>query len=76
MKKRLLWEAGGTAVFIAALIGCQTTRLALIEPAQSAIQVEKSGFFPGASDGRNSIDISVLLGNSDAINSWRSGDKQ
>ncbi len=71
VKKRVLWGAGGAAILILALLGCQTAKPALVAPAESAIQVEKSGFSPSGAAGQNSIDISVLYGNGDAIKSWK-----
>jgi hypothetical protein len=70
MKKRFIRGAGGVAILIAVLLGCQTAKPALIAPAESAIQVEKSGFSPAGAAGQNSIDISLLYGNGDAIKSW------
>jgi len=71
MKKGLLFGAGVSAALVVALLGCQTTKPALVAPAESAIQVEKSGFSPSGAAGSNSIDISILFGNGDAIKSWK-----
>jgi flagellar hook assembly protein FlgD len=71
MKKKLLWGAGGAAVLMLALLGCQTAKPALLAPAESQIQVEKSGFSPAGASGQDSIDISMLYGNGDAIKSWK-----
>jgi outer membrane protein OmpA-like peptidoglycan-associated protein/flagellar hook assembly protein FlgD len=71
MKKRLLSGAGIVAVLVVALLGCQTAKPALVAPADSAIEVEKSGFSPAGAAGQNTIDISVLFGNGDAIKSWK-----
>ena len=61
------------AAFVTGLVlaGCQTAKPALATPAESAIQVEKSGFSPAAAAGRNTIDISLLFGSGDAIQSWK-----
>jgi flagellar hook assembly protein FlgD len=58
-------------VLVVALLGCQTAKPALVTPAESQVQVEKSGFSPSAPAGQNSIEISLLFGNSDAISSWK-----
>ena len=71
MKKKLLWGASGALILIMAMLGCQTAKPALVTPAESAIQVEKSGFSPAGATGQNSIDISLLYGNGDAIKSWK-----
>jgi len=71
MKKRFLWGAGGAAVLILALLGCQTAKPALVAPAESEIQVEKAGFSPAGAAGQDSIDISLLFGNGDAIKTWK-----
>ena len=71
MKKRILSGAGGAALLFVALLGCQTAKPALVAPADSAIQVERSGFSPTAAVGQNTIDISILFGNGDAIRSWK-----
>jgi len=63
--------AGASAVLIVALIGCQTAKPALVTPAESAVQVEKSGFSPAGAAGQNSIEISLLFGNGEAISSWK-----
>ena len=55
-------------MILAALLGCQTVKAA---PAASEIQAEKSGFAPAAAAGQNSMDISLLFGNGDAISNWR-----
>ena len=44
---------------------------ALIAPAESAVEVEKSGFFPAGAAGQNNIEISLLYGSGDAIKSWK-----
>ncbi len=67
MRKLLLWAAGCAALLIAVL-GCQTT---LIAPAESAIQVEKSGFSPKGTADQAMIEISLLYGNGDSIKSWK-----
>ena len=71
MKKCILRGAGVAALLLAAIMGCQTAKPALVAPAESAIQVEKSGFSPAGAAGQNSIDISLLYGNGDAIKSWK-----
>ena len=71
MKKCISRGAGVAVLLLAAIIGCQTAKPALIAPAESAIQVEKSGFSPAGAAGQNSIDISLLYGNGDAIKSWK-----
>jgi len=58
-------------LFVVAILGCQTAKPALVKPAESAIQVEKSGFSPAAPAGQNSIDISLLYGNGESIKSWK-----
>ena len=68
--KAYILGAGGAALLIVALLGCQT-KPALVAPAESAIQVEKSGFSPAGAAGQNSIDVSLLFGNGDAIKSWK-----
>jgi outer membrane protein OmpA-like peptidoglycan-associated protein len=69
--KRLFWALGGVAVILAALTGCQTAKGALIPPHASEIQAEKSGFAPAAAAGQNTMDLSLLFGNADAISTWR-----
>ena len=54
-----------------ALVACQTAKPALVAPAESAIQIEKSGFSPAGADGQNSIEISLLFGSSESIGSWK-----
>jgi outer membrane protein OmpA-like peptidoglycan-associated protein/flagellar hook assembly protein FlgD len=71
MKKGLLLGAGMAAALTVALLGCQTAKPALVAPADSAIQVEKSGFSPAGAAGQNTIEISVLFGNGDTIKSWK-----
>ena len=71
MKNYILRSAGVAVLLIVAILGCQTAKPALVAPAESAIQVEKSGFSPAGAPGQNSIDISVLYGNGDAIKSWK-----
>ncbi len=71
MKKKLLWGGGGALILIMAMLGCQTAKPALVTPAESAIQVEKSGFSPAGAAGQNSIEISLLYGNGDSIKSWK-----
>ena len=61
MKKRILMGAAVAAALTVAVLGCQTAKPALVAPAESAIQVEKSGFSPAAAAGQNSIEISMLL---------------
>ena len=60
-----------TVVVMAAVMGCQTAKPAVATAAESAIQVEKSGFSPAAVAGQNSIDISLLFGNGDSIKTWK-----
>lgn len=71
MKNYILRGAGVAAFLLAAILGCQTAKPALVTPAESAVQVEKSGFSPAGAAGQNSIDISLLYGNGDAIKSWK-----
>ena len=70
MRTNMIRGLALTAVVAAAVMGCQTAKPALAIPAESAIQVEKSGFSPAAAAGPNSIDISLLFGNGDAITTW------
>jgi len=63
--------AGAGAALIVALVACQTTKPSPVTPAESAIQVEKSGFSPSGAAGQNSIEISLLFGNSESIGSWK-----
>lgn len=63
--------AAAAALLLAALVGCQTAQPALVSPAESAIQVEKSGFSPNGPAGQATIEISVLYGNPEAIKSWK-----
>jgi hypothetical protein len=69
--KRFLWGAGVVAILVVALLGCQTTKPALVAPAASQVDVEKSGFSPAAPAGQNSIDFSLLFGNAEAVSSWK-----
>ena len=71
MKNYMLKGAGVAVILLAAVMGCQTAKPALVAPAESAVQVEKSGFSPAGPAGQNSIDISLLYGNGDAIKSWK-----
>ena len=71
MKKKLLWGVGEAVILIMAMLGCQTAKPALVTPAESAIQVEKSGFSPSGTAGQTSIDISLLYGNRGSIKSWK-----
>src|SRR5208282_5413853 len=71
MKAYILGASGLALLLLMALLGCQTAKPALVTPAESAIQVEKSGFSPAGAAGQNSIDISLLYGNGDAIKSWK-----
>jgi outer membrane protein OmpA-like peptidoglycan-associated protein len=68
---RLVRTAVGAAVITVALLGCQTVKPALSAPADSAVQVEKSGFSPAAATGLNAIEISLLFGNGESIKIWR-----
>ncbi len=70
MRAYILGASGVALLLLVVLLGCQT-KPALVAPAESAIQVEKSGFSPAGAAGQNSIDISVLYGNGDAIKSWK-----
>src|SRR5271169_85809 len=71
MKNYMLRGAGVAAILLVAILGCQTAKPALVTPAESAVEVEKSGFSPAGAAGQNSIDISLLYGNGDAIKSWK-----
>src|SRR5208337_914571 len=71
MKNYMLRGAGVAAILLVAILGCQTAKPALVAPAESAVEVEKSGFSPSGAPGQNSIDISLLYGNGDAIKSWK-----
>jgi flagellar hook assembly protein FlgD len=71
MKKDILRGAGVAVFLLAAILGCQTAKPALVAPAESAVEVEKSGFSPAGAAGQTSIDISLLYGNGDAIKSWK-----
>ncbi len=71
MRKVLFFGSGAAIFMLAALLGCQTAQTALVSPAESAIQVEKSGFSPSGTDGQTSIEISVLYGNPETIKSWK-----
>jgi flagellar hook assembly protein FlgD len=63
-------RGAGTAVFLLALVlGCQTAQP--MAPTESAIQVESSGFSPHDTSGQNTIEISLLFGNSESIKSWK-----
>jgi hypothetical protein len=42
-----------------------------MDPGNSLIQTEVSGFSPAADNGRNSIDFSLFFENADAIKSWK-----
>ncbi|HET6450613.1 MAG TPA: hypothetical protein VFI08_04845, partial [Spirochaetia bacterium] len=68
--KKAAWFGAGAALLVA-LLGCQTTKPALTAPAESAVQVEKNGFSPSGPAGENSLEISLLFGNSDSISSWK-----
>ncbi len=71
MKHHMLRGAGVAVFLLAAILGCQTAKPALVAPAESSVEVEKSGFSPAGAAGQNSIDISLLYGNVDAIKSWK-----
>lgn len=71
MKNHILKGAGVAALLLVAILGCQTAKPALVAPAESAVQVEKSGFSPAGAAGQNSIEISLLYGNGEAIKSWK-----
>jgi flagellar hook assembly protein FlgD len=61
------------AALLIALMSCQTAKPALVAPAESQVEVEKSGFCPSGPAGQNSIEISLLFGNSDSVSSWKLG---
>ena len=63
--------AGAAVALMVALAACQTTKAGPVAPAESAVQVEKSGFSPSGPDGQSSIEISLLFGNGDSIDSWK-----
>ena len=69
--KKTYFFLGASAAVLVALIGCQTAKPALVAPAESQVQVEKSGFSPSGPEGQNSIEISLLFGNSESIASWK-----
>jgi hypothetical protein len=71
VEKKLLFGTAAALILVMALLGCQTAKPALVTPAESAIQVEKSGFSPAGAAGQNSIDFSLLFGNGDAIKFWK-----
>lgn len=71
MKNYILKGAGVAVFLLAAILGCQTAKPALVAPAESAVQVEKSGFSPAGAEGQTSIDISLLYGNGEAVKSWK-----
>ena len=56
MKEYILRGSGLALMLLVVMIGCQTAKPALVTPAESAIQVEKSGFSPTGAAGQNSID--------------------
>jgi flagellar hook assembly protein FlgD len=51
------------------ILGCQSVQP--IAPVESAIQVETSGFSPFDTSGQNTIEVALLMGNSDALKSWK-----
>jgi len=69
-KTRFGLLAGAAVALLTALAACQTTNN-LVAPAESAIQVEKSGFSPAGAAGQNSIELSLLFGNGDSIDTWK-----
>ena len=71
MKEYILGGSGIALVLLMVMVGCQTAKPALVAPAESAIQVEKSGFSPAGAAGQNSIDLSLLYGNGDVIKTWK-----
>ena len=71
MKNHVLKGAGMAALLLAAILGCQTAKPVLVAPAQSAVEVEKAGFSPAGAAEHNSIEISLLFGNGEAIKSWK-----
>lgn len=71
MKNYILKGAGVAVFLLAAILGCQTAKPALVAPTESAVQVEKSGFSPAGAEGQTSIDISLLYGNGEAVKSWK-----
>ena len=71
MKDHILRGSGLALLTLVAILGCQTSKSAMVTPAASAIQVERSGFSPAGAAGQNTINISVLYGNGDAIKDWK-----
>ena len=71
IKKRYIGAIRVAALFMVAVLGCQTTKPALATPAESTIEAEKSGFSPAGATGQNSIELSLLFGNAEAINTWK-----
>jgi outer membrane protein OmpA-like peptidoglycan-associated protein/flagellar hook assembly protein FlgD len=71
MKEYILGGSGIALVLLMVMLGCQTAKPALVAPAESAIQVEKSGFSPTGVAGQNSIELSLLYGNGDVIKTWK-----
>ena len=71
MKSHLLRGAGIAVLTLMAILACQTAKPALVAPAESAVEVEKSGLSPAGAAGQNSIEISLLYGNSESIKSWK-----
>jgi outer membrane protein OmpA-like peptidoglycan-associated protein/flagellar hook assembly protein FlgD len=71
VKNHILQGAGMSVLLLVAVLGCQTAKPALIAPAESAVEAEKSGFSPAGGAGQDSIEISLLYGNSEAIKSWK-----
>jgi flagellar hook assembly protein FlgD len=69
MTKYILRGAGTAVLLLAVILGCQSTQP--VAPVASAIQVETSGFSPFDMSGQNTIEISLLMGNSDALKSWK-----
>ena len=69
MTKYFLRGAGIAVLTLAVILGCATAQP--IAPVESAIQVDTSGFSPFDTTGRSTIEVSLLMGNSDALKSWK-----
>ena len=69
MTKYFLRAAGLAVLTLAVIMGCATAQP--VAPVESAIQVETSGFSPFDTTGSNTIEVSLLMGNSDALKTWK-----
>jgi outer membrane protein OmpA-like peptidoglycan-associated protein len=71
MKYQVMKGAVVAGLLLVVTLGCQTAKPVLVAPAESAVEVEKSGFSPAGGAEHSSIEISMRYGNGEAIKSWK-----